>query len=234
MTLLEHLEELRGRLIWIIGSVLLAAVAGWFVYEPVVDRLLAPARPFLTGDKTLIFTGPMEAFTTRFQVAVYVGLAIAFPIVLFHVWRFLSPGFHAKERRFAIPFIVSGTVLFGVGVAFALFTLPEAMRFLIGPAITGSSVRPLLAAKPYVQFGLLYLVAFGLAFEFPVVLMFLTSLRVITSRQMARYRRHVFLGIALVVAFLTPSVDWFSMTVLTVAMYVLYEACIWISKLIRR
>lgn len=233
MTLLEHLEELRGRLIWIIASVSIAAVAGWFVYEPVVKRLLEPARPYLEEDR-LIFTAPMEAFTTRFQVALYVGFAIAFPIVLFHLWRFVSPGLHRKERRFAVPFIASGMLLFAVGVAFALFTLPQALRFLIGPEITGPSVSPLLAAKPYITFGLLYLVAFGIAFEFPVALMFLSALGVISSAQMARYRRHVFMGIALVVAVLTPSVDWFSMSVLTAVLYVLYESCIWLTKLVRR
>lgn len=233
MTLLEHLEELRFRLVWVIASVGVAAVAGWVLFDPVTERLLEPARPYL-GGRGLIFTAPMEAFTTRFQVALYVGFGIAFPIVLFHVWRFVSPGLHRNERRYAVPFIASGVLLFGVGVWFGLFTMPQALRFLIGPEITGPSVSPLLAAKPYITFGLLYLVAFGVAFEFPVALMFLAMLRVISGRQMARYRRHVFMGIALVVAFLTPSVDWFSMTVLTATLYVLYEACIWLARLLRR
>jgi sec-independent protein translocase protein TatC len=150
------------------------------------------------------------------------------------VWRFVSPGLHRHERRYAAPFILSGLVLFGLGVGFALFTMPQALRFLIGPEITGTSVQPLLGAKPYLDFALLYLAAFGLAFEFPVILMFLALIRAVSSRQMARYRRQVFLGIALTSALLTPSVDWVTMTVLTVALYTLYESCIWLARLLRR
>lgn len=236
MTLLEHLQELRGRLVWIFASVSVCGIAGWVLFDKIIERLVEPAKPYLQdlADGKLIFTGPMEAFSLRFKVAIYVGFALAFPIVLFHVWRFVSPGLKRKERRYAVPFILSGMLLFGVGVAFALFTLPQSLRFLIGPEITGTGIRPLLSAKSYMDFALLYLVAFGLAFQFPVVLMFLTLLRVISSAQMARYRRHVFMGVAVVVAVITPSVDWVSMTVLTVAMYVLYELCIWISKLLRR
>lgn len=236
MTLLEHLEELRGRLFWIFGSVGIAAIAGWFAFDTVVELLLRPARPYLkdlTHGK-LVFTGPLEAFTLRFKVAIYIGVLIAFPIVLFHIWRFISPGLHKRERRYAIPFIGSGIVLFGGGVAFAWLTLPQALRWLIGPEITGPNVSPLLGAKNYLDFALLYHIAFGLAFELPVLLMMLALMGVVTSKQMAKHRRPVFLGIALASAVLTPSVDWFTMLALTVAMYVLFEMCIWISRLLRR
>ncbi len=236
MALLEHLEELRRRLIWIVGSVGIAAIAGWIVFDRVVDTLLEPARPYLQdlSQGKLVFSGPLEAITQRFKVAMYVGFAIAFPIVLFHLWRFVSPGLHRNERRYAVPFIASGMVLFAGGVSFAFVTLPQALRFLIGPEITGENVSPLLGAKNYVDFALFYHAAFGIAFELPVVLMMLSLLRVISSRQMARFRRHVFMGIAFASALLTPSVDWITMIALTVAMYVLYESCIWLSRLLKR
>lgn len=236
MTILEHLDELRTRLIWIIGSVCVAAVVGWFMFDKIVEILLKPARPYLQdlSRGRLIFTGPLDAFTLRFKVAFVLGFCFALPIVLFQVWRFVAPGLRKKEKRYAVPFIAAGMVLFAVGAWFAIFTLPEALKFLIGPAITGDVIRPLLSAKDYVQFGLLYVVAFGLSFEFPVVLMLLTTTGVLSSRQMAKYRRHVLLGIAVGVAVLTPSVDWFTMSVMTVALYVLYEACIWVSRLVRR
>jgi sec-independent protein translocase protein TatC len=236
MTLLEHLEELRRRLIWVLVCVAVAGIAGWFVFDRVVDVLLGPARPYLhdlTGGK-LVFTGPLEAFTLRFKVAIYLGFGLAFPVVLFQVWRFVSPGLHKNERRYAVPFIASGIVLFAGGVFFAWFTLPQALKFLIGPAITGTDVRPLLGAKNYIDFALLYHVAFGIAFELPVLLMILALMRVVSSRQMAKHRRHVFMGIAVAAAVLTPSVDWFTMTALTTAMYVLFEACIWLARLLRR
>ena len=235
MTLLEHLEELRNRLIWIVLSVGAAAIAGWVVFDPVVEALLDPAERYLTASEgKLIFTGPLEAFTLRLKVALYVGFGIAFPVVLFQVWRFVSPGLRQQEKKYAVPFISSGMLLFAVGVGFAFFTLPQALTFLIGPAIAGESITPLLAAKMYIDFTLLYLLAFGIAFEFPLILMFLTLLRVLHSRQLAKYRRHVFVGISFFVAFLTPSVDWVTMTVLTAAMYVLFEACIWLSRLFKR
>jgi sec-independent protein translocase protein TatC len=236
MSLLEHLEELRGRLFWIFGSVAAAAIAGWFAFDRVVELLLEPARPYLKDltDGKLVFTGPLEAFTLRFKVAFYIGFLLAFPIVLFHVWRFISPGLHRNERKWAFPFIGSGIVLFGGGVLFAWFTMPQALRWLIGPEITGTNVEPLLGAKSYLDFALLYHIAFGLAFELPVVLMLLAMMRVVTSKQMAKHRRHVFLGIALGSAVLTPSVDWFTMLALTVAMYLLFEMCIWVSRLLRR
>ena len=236
MSLLEHLEELRMRLVWVVVSVGVAGIAGWVLFDQVVEALLEPARPYLTdlSDGKLIFTGPAEAFTLRIKVAMYIGFAIAFPIVLFQVWRFVSPGLHRNERRYAVPFIASGIVLFAAGAFLAWYTLPQALQYLIGPGITGRNVRPLLRAKSYLDFGLLYLAIFGIAFEFPVALTFMALIRVISSRQMARYRRHVFMGIAVSAAILTPSVDWFTMTALTAALYVLYEGCIWLARLLRR
>jgi sec-independent protein translocase protein TatC len=236
MTILEHLEELRSRLIWIFASVGTAGIAGWILFDRVVNTLLEPARPYLkdlTHGK-LIFTSPIEALTLRVKVAMYVGFALAFPIVLFHLWRFVSPGLRKTERRYAIPFIASGFVLFVGGAWFAYFTLPQALHYLIGTAITGGSVRPLLSAKSYIDFGLLYLVSFGLGFEFPVAIMFMAMTGVVDSRQMAKYRRHAFMLLAIASAVLTPTVDWFTMTALTVALYILYEACIWLTRLLRR
>jgi sec-independent protein translocase protein TatC len=236
MTILEHLEELRSRLIWVFIAVAVAAIAGWLLFDGVIETLLDPARPYLT-DLTagkLIVTSPVEAFTLRLKVAMYIGFGIAFPFVLFHVWRFVSPGLHRSERRYAVPFIASGFLLFALGVWFAWFTMPQAFKYLISPSITGANVRPFLSAKSYIDFSLLYLAAFGLAFEFPVAIMFMSLVGAVSSRQMARYRRHVFMGIAAASAVLTPSVDWFTMTALTAALYVLYESCIWLTRLLRR
>lgn len=236
MTILEHLAELRYRLIWSLSATGVAAVVGWFAFNPVVRLLLKPARPYLTGPSGgfLVFTSPTEAFVLRFEIAFYVGAAIALPVILFHFWRFVAPGLRAQEKRYIVPFVFAGVVLFAVGVAFAYTTLPQALRFLIGPAISGPYIRPLLTGKQFISFMLLYLAAFGVSFQFPVVLMFLTLARVITSRQMGVYRRHVLVATAIVVAVVTPTVDWYTMTVLTVALYLLYEGSIWLSRALRR
>lgn len=235
MPLLEHLGELRNRLIWVIASVAIAGIGGWVMFDRVIELLLRPAAPYLDlTDGRLIFTGPLEAFTLRFKVAAYVGFGIAFPVVLFHAWRFVSPGLRSAERRYAIPFLLAGIVLFGFGVWFAYETLPQALRWLIGTPITGQNVRPFLSAKQYIDFGLLYHAAFGLSFEFPIVLMALTLLRIVSSRQLAKFRRHVVVGIAVFVAVITPTVDWVTMGSMTLILYVFFEACIWISRLLRR
>jgi sec-independent protein translocase protein TatC len=236
MTLLEHLEELRSRLIWIFAAVSVAAIAGWILFDRTVDFLLEPARPYLkdlTNGK-LIFTSPIEAFTLRVKVAFYIGFAIAFPVVLFHVWRFVSPGLRRNERRWAYWFIAAGWLLFLGGAWFGWYTMPNALRYLISGHITGANVRPLLGAKSYIDFSLLYVVAFGLGFEFPMGVISAALIGAVNSKQMAKYRRHVFMGLAVASAVLTPSVDWFTMTALTVALYVLYEACIWVTKLVLR
>lgn len=233
MSIIGHLAELRNRLVWVFSSVALASIAGWVTFDRVVDLLLAPACPWLDPCR-LIVQSPVEAFTIRIRVAVTIGFVIAFPIVLFHVWRFVAPGLHKHERKWSIPFIGAGMLLFCGGITFAYVTLPQALEFLIGPAITGSSVDVLLRVKEYVSFILLYLLAFGLTFQFPILLLFATLARIVTSKQLAKARRWVFMGIAVVVAFATPSVDFVTMGALTFALYVLYEASIGISRLLKR
>lgn len=236
MNLIDHLGELRSRLMKAIAAVAVAAIAGWILYGRTVSLLIAPARPYLTGptgDK-LVITSPVEGFTLRFKVATYVGFAIAFPVVLWQLWRFIAPGLKSNERKMAVPFVMSGMTLFSLGVLFAYTTLPQALKFLISPAITGNDIAPLLTAQKYISFMLLYLLAFGLSFQFPIVIMFMTLARVVTSAQLAKYRRHTFLGIAVVAAFATPSVDLITMGVLTIALYVLYEGSIWLSRLLKR
>ncbi|HVL81659.1 MAG TPA: twin-arginine translocase subunit TatC [Actinomycetota bacterium] len=232
MTVLEHLAELRTRLMYIFGALTIGAIPGWFAYRDALRILLEPAEPYLPEGQ-LIVTSPVDAFSLRLKIALYIGFALAFPFVLFHVWRFIAPGLRAQEKRYVIPFVISGMLLFSVGIWVAFYTLPQAMAFLIGPRITGPQVVPLLAARQYIDFMLRYLVVFGLTFQFPIVLMFLTISRAVSSKQLARYRRHVVLVIAVVGAVATPP-DPVSMMILSGALYALFESCIWLSRLLRR
>lgn len=232
MTLVEHLDELRYRLVWSAVVVAVAGVAGWALFNRVIEILLVPAAPYLR--EGLIFTAPTEAFVLRFKVATYVGVAISSPVLLFHFWRFVAPGLRPQEKRYVVPFVFFGVLLFAAGTWFAYATLPQALKFLIGPAISGPHIRPLLTGEKFVGFMLMYLLAFGLSFEFPLVLMMLSLTRVVSSSQMAKYRRHVFMGIAVVVAVATPSVDFYTMLVLTAALYILFEGCIWLSRALKR
>jgi sec-independent protein translocase protein TatC len=137
------------------------------------------------------------------------------------------------ERRYAAPFVVGGMVLFCGGIAFALYTMPQALRFLIGPIITGDQLEPMLTGREYIGFAMRYLLAFGLAFQLPVVLMILALARVVTSGQMAKYRRHVLVGFTALAAFLTPP-DAYTLVLGAGVLYAMYEASIWLARLFRR
>lgn len=233
MQLLDHLGELRKRLIWIVLGVGAGAVVGWIMYPQILVILKAPACPYLEDCK-LIVTGPLEPFHLRLKIAASAGFALAFPVVLYNVWRFVSPGLKSSERKWAIPFIGGGMLLFAVGIGFGYYSIPASLEFLIGPSITGPDVEPLLRAGEFIGFIQTYLLVCGLMFQFPVVLVALSLARILPSARMRKYRRHVFIAIAIVIALATPSVDPWTMGVFTGAAYLLYEISILIAWLLKR
>jgi len=233
MSVVEHLAELRARLIISIIAVLLAAIV-CFIFAPSVIKFLVKFYKDSTrhAPNHLIFTGPLDAFATRLKIATYGGIVLALPVWLFQLWRFITPGLHPKEKRYAVPFILASIFLFAVGGVVALLTLRPALNFLLN--IGGSQLRPLLTADKYISLVSLMILAFGLAFEFPVVLVFLLLARVITTAQLRKWRR---LAIVLVVTFaavITPSQDPYSLFAMAVPMYVFYEASIIIGRLLKR
>jgi sec-independent protein translocase protein TatC len=234
MTVVEHLSELRHRII-----VSLIAVAGtaalcyWFAPD-IISWLLdyyEDAAPPGTPD-SFIFTGPLDAFVTRLKIATYGGIVLAVPIWLWQLWRFVTPGLHPREKRYAVPFILTSIILFSMGAVVAFITLPQALNFLLD--VGGQDVRPLLTADKYIGLVSLMVLAFGLAFEFPVVLVFLLIARIVTTERLASWRR---IAIVLIVAFaaiITPSQDPYSLFFMAVPMYVFYEASIVIGKVLKR
>lgn len=231
MTVIEHLEELRRRLIISIAAIVAGSIAGWFLYDPVLRLLLDPYRR-ATGnpEADLVFLGVAEPFLVRLKAAGFIGLMLALPFVLFQLWRFLTPGLYPKERRFALPFVFSSVVLFALGGVFAYLTFPAALRFLLG--FGGAELTPLLTAERYLGFIFLMILAFGLSFEVPLVLQFLVLAGILTSRQLRAARRWAILLITIFAAVITPSQDPFSMLLMAVPMAVLYEAVIWTSRLV--
>jgi sec-independent protein translocase protein TatC len=241
MTLVEHLEELRTRLFYAFGSIALGSIVGWFLYEPVLSLLQEPfcdtvrslpeANRPPTGCRFLTIGGPLDPVTVKLKVVVYLGLLIALPLVLYQLWAFIVPGLTKRERRLAIPFILSSVVLFGIGVAFAYLTLPKALDFLLGFA--GDLVVPVLTADKYLTFLMLVSLSFGLAFEFPIVLIFLSIAGVITSRQLREWRRGAIMGIAVFAAVITPSADPYTMLAMMIPMVLLYEAAIIVTRILK-
>ncbi|HMC43243.1 MAG TPA: twin-arginine translocase subunit TatC [Acidimicrobiales bacterium] len=238
MTLVEHLAELRRRLVISIIAVGLGAIGGFFLYNSILSVLVHPychVQHLPAGTpctRVLLVTDPLEPFTLRLKVAGWAGLFFASPVVLWELWRFVTPGLHPREKRYAIPFIVSSIALFSLGGLVAMLTFPQALHFLI--YVGGNSLRTFFSPSKYLRLIILMILAFGIAFEFPVVLVSLELAGVLKSAQLRAWRRWAFLSIFVVAAVITPSADPFSMFAMAIPMYVFYEGAIVVGKLLKR
>jgi sec-independent protein translocase protein TatC len=234
MSLTEHLGELRRRLMVSIVAVVVAATLV-FVFAPSIIHWLIQfyndAAPKGTPDK-FIFTGPLDAFATRLKIATYGGIVLAMPVWLWELWRFITPGLNPKEKKYAVPFVLSSIVLFVLGGVVALLTLQPALQFLL--KIGGSDLQPLLTADKYISLVSLMILAFGLSFEFPVVLVFLLIAHVLTTRQLRSWRRYAAVIIVAFAAIITPSQDPYSLFAMAIPMYIFYEASIVIGRVLKR
>jgi sec-independent protein translocase protein TatC len=241
MTLVEHLEELRYRLVVSLAALLVGSAVGWILYERVVDLLLVPycnyyrtipqsVRP--TDRCTLFFSEPLGSVLIKLKLVVFLGLFFALPVVLWQLWKFVVPGLTGRERKLAIPFVASSVLLFLLGALFAYWTLPKALSFLLG--FGGSQVVPLLTGDRFFSFVMLVALAFGLAFEFPVVLVFLTAAGVVSTAQLRSWRRGAILFIFVFAAVITPSGDPYTLLAMAVPMVVFYEAAIIVGRSMKR
>lgn len=229
MTLMEHLTELRKRLIISVIAIAVAMVVVTIFYEPLLDWLVEPYRQAQDNpDAQLQQIEPTEGLSVRFKVTGYGGVALAMPVLLWQIWRFVSPGLYANEKRYAIPFVGSALVLFLLGAGLAYWTMPRALEFLgeIGGNDFVQEYRP----GPYIQLVTYMMVAFGGGFEFPILLVFLQMAGIIEPDQLRQFRRYAVVLITVLVAVITPSGDPFSMLALSVPMVVFYEVAILIGS----
>jgi sec-independent protein translocase protein TatC len=233
MTVVEHLGELRTRLV---VSLIAVAVGGivCFVFAPDIISWLVTFYKDSTPDapNKLIFIGPLDAFGTRLKIATYGGIVLAAPVWLWELWRFITPGLNPTEKRYAVPFLFASLFLFACGAVVALLTLEPALHFLL--SIGGSDLQPLLTADKYISLVSLMIVAFGISFEFPVVLVFLLIARVLTTEQLGQWRRYAAVLIVTFAALITPSQDPYSLFAMAIPMYLFYEASILIGKVLKR
>jgi sec-independent protein translocase protein TatC len=233
MTVVEHLAELRYRIIVSIVAVAVGAIVCFIFASPIIGWFLDFYKNATDGERdAFIFTGPVDAFATRIKVATYGGIVLAAPVWIWQLWRFVTPGLHPREKRYAVPFLIASLVLFALGGLLALMTLEPALNFLLGAG--GENLQPLLTADKFLSLVTLMIVAFGIAFEFPVVLTFLLIARVITTAQLRRWRRWAIVLIFAFVALITPSQDPYSLFLLAIPLVVFYEACIVIGRVMKR
>jgi sec-independent protein translocase protein TatC len=238
MTLVEHLTELRTRLIKCVVAVVVGGVLAFVLYEPIFDFLVAPykdiatAETSLTPNGELLQTDPLEGFGIRMKLAAYGGIAFAMPVLLWQIWRFVTPGLYPHERRYAIPFVVSALVLFVLGAGLAYWTLPRALDFLID--IGGDDLITAFAPGKYFQLITYMMLAFGVGFEFPILLVFLQLAGIVSADTLRSWRRYAIVGITILVAVITPSGDPFSMLALSLPMILFYELSIIVGRVVAR
>jgi sec-independent protein translocase protein TatC len=241
MSLVEHLEEFRRRLVISVVAIAIGSVVGWLLYDAVIDLLLDPYcdywstvppgnRP--TENCSLFFMGAVDPVLIKLKVVVFIGLFVALPVVLWELWAFIVPGLTQREKRLAVPFVASSVILFALGAYLAYATLPRALSFLLGFA--GTEFAPLLTGDRFLSFVMLVALAFGLSFEFPIVLIFLAVVGVISTQTLRTWRRWAYLGISIFAAFITPSADPYTMLAMMLPMMVFYEAAIIVARLLKR
>jgi len=232
MSLVEHLTELRTRLFIASFAIAVGAIVAFILYNRILDFLIEPYCQIRKGSCQLYVQSPLDGIATRLKIAGYGGLMIASPVVLWELWRFITPGLHKQEKRYAIPFITASTFLFFFGVLLGYLTFPKALEFLIG--IGGSRIQEIFSPKEYVSFFLKVMLAFGLSFEFPVILVFLMLIRVLSAKKLNSWRRPAIVIIIAAAAVITPSQDPYSLFAMAIPMYVFYEISILIGKLLKR
>jgi sec-independent protein translocase protein TatC len=218
MSLVDHLSELRNRIVKSILAVVVGSAIG-FYFAPAIRHLLVLPLPI--DHRELQALGPGDGFAITLRIAVAVGVILAMPVLLYQLWAFVSPGLTPSERRALRPWIPLALVFFTLGVSVAWVVLPFAIQFLL--AFTDDVIVARLAAPPYFDFVTTMFLAFGLLMEFPIVIYALARVGILSSARLRSSRRMVILGIAIFAAVATPGGDLVSPTVLGGTMYILFE-----------
>jgi len=229
MPLTTHLEELRKRLM---RSLIAAFIAFGICYnfkEWLFDVLTRPLVVALPKNSTMIYTSLPEAFFNYLKLAFFARLVVARPYILYQIWKFISPGLYAREKKYVLPFVLSSTLLFAGGVLFGYFVaLPPAFKFFL--EFSTDFLKPMLTLREYLSLSLKLLLAFGLVFEIPVFIFFLAKIGIVNPKMLAQKRKYAILLIFIIAAFLTPTPDVFTQMLMAVPMIILYEVGILVAK----
>lgn len=233
MPFLDHLEELRWRIVWSLGALILGLGIGFtlVVKGNLIRVLQQPIAPFLPGK--LVFTNPADPFSISLSVAIMLGIVIASPVIIYQVWAFLSPALYRHEKRVVIPVIIGAVLLFVAGVTLAWFwVLPMMLGFLM--TFQTESLQPMITASGYFGFVTTLALTFGAAFELPVLILALAALGLVTPTFLARFRPYAFVLSFALSAFVTPGDIFLATLALTAPLYLLYELSVLLTLLIFR
>ncbi len=239
MPLLDHLIELRNRLMWSIGAIFIAFAACYYFAPQIYNLLMHPLIEATgTEGRRMIFTAPQEAFFTYIRLSFWAAMVVSFPVIATQVWMFVAPGLYKNEKKAFLPFLIATPVLFAVGGAFVyFFIMPLALKFFIGFEAPGGdgSIPIQLETKvsEYLSLVMTLIFAFGIAFELPVLLTLLGKVGIATSAGLASKRKYAIVGMFIFSAVVTPP-DVISQVGLAVPLILLYEVSIWMVKSIER
>lgn len=229
MPLLKHLEELRKVIIVSLIAIGVASIASFSFVNKLLDILTRPLKPL--GLKPVVFS-VTEGIFFKFKVALIAGIVFASPVLIWQIWRFIVPALYPHEKRYVVRLVPISTLLFVGGVVFGYYTLFPVMVYVL--IKLAGEFTPILNISQYLSFTLSFLIPFGLVFEFPVVIYFLTQIGIVKPEWLAKKRRYAIVIIFIVAAILTPSPDPINQTIMAAPMLVLYEAGIIVSKLVYR
>lgn len=226
MTLVEHLEELRRRLLLAFAALGGGTALGFLFVDRGLDFLIR-----MIGVERVVFLAPAEAVFTRIKIALLIGVFIGLPVILYQLWAFIAVGLTHTERRTALLLLPPSIVMFVMGAAFGLFViLPVGIRVLLSYAT--ETLQPMLAIGPTLSFVMAFILAFGLVFQVPIVVVFLARMGIVSPATLAGTRRYAIVAIVILSAVLTPGTDVVSQLLMAVPTYLLYEISIWLARLV--
>lgn len=243
MTLVEHLEELRSRLFKAALAIALSFAIGFLFRDALFELLIGPycdlpgelrgASGMFDADRcALIFTNPLGAFFVTLKAAAVLAVVLSAGPVAYQVWRFITPGLHSTERRYALPFVTLTFVLFASGAVFAYLVIPRGLEFMV--SFAGENVVPLLDADQYISFLLTTMLGFGLSFLVPLIIAMLTLAGAVNSTTLRKYRRHAIFGAFVLAAIITPTIDPFNMIVMGGPLVLFFECNILFARYLDR
>ena len=235
MSLIDHLRELRTRLGWSFLAIGLAMVVAFVLWQPIFDFLKQPYCSTQAGadaDCELASFSVFDQFKVRLRVSAIGGVLVAAPVWLYQIGAFITPALHRKEKRYAAGFLAASLVLFAIGTVFAYLTISQGLDFLL--RIGGEGIDPITGVQSYLDFVVLCLLAFGIAFLFPVLVTFLNMMGLFPLAKMKAWRRGMIVGIFAASAIITPSQDPFTFVIMALPICLLYEGCIVIARLRER
>lgn len=228
MTILEHLEELRKRLIVILIAVAVATIASVFVARIVFDLLMMPAPE---GFKPVAIR-VMENFSTYLKVALFSGIVMAMPVIVHQIASFVAPGLTRQEKKWLMLLIPGVFVAFVAGLTFGYFVVvPFALNYLLGSEFLIDIAEPMITVSDYIEFVVNLLLAMGLAFELPIVVFFLSKIGIVNTQRLISFRKYAFVGAAVMAAVITPTPDPGTQVLVAVPLYVLFEIGVLLSRL---